>query len=361
MKDPLQAAALAVSSAKGDRVFQELTRYAATILGVEMALIGRLTDRSPRTIRTLGIYGGGDYCENFEYLLELTPCRNVVDGGFSVVSRDLAQLFPEDHYLPHGAVGYAGYPLTDAAGLPAGVIAVTTREPIVDSSLFESVLKIFAVRAAAELERRAHEEALGASEANYRAIFEAAEDAIFIHDYETGAILDVNPKACNTFGYTREELKRLRVGDLSGNQPPYTEEEAMRLMDEVREGRGPLRFEWRRRNKDGGLHWDEVTLKKVDVAGRPHIMAMTRQITEKKSAVEALKASEEQYRAIFNASADSLVLRDAGFRVVDVNPAYEAMSGRRKAEALGQDKLTMSPPELTDYVKSLHARALAGE
>lgn len=304
MKDPLQAAALAVSSAQGDQVFQELTRYLATILGVQMALIGRLTERAPRTIRTLGIYGSGDYQENIEYPLDITPCRDVMRGNFSIVARNVAQLFPDDHYLPRNAVGYAGYPLMDAAGHPAGVIAVTTREPIADADLYESVLKIFAVRAAAEIGRRAHEEALAASEANYRGIFEASEDAIFIHDYDTGAILDVNPKACSTFGYTREEMRRLRVGELSGNEPPYTHDEALRHIAQVRAGRGPLRFEWRRRNKDGSPHWDEVTLKKVDIAGRPHVMAMTRQITERKSAVEALKASEEQYRAIFNASAD---------------------------------------------------------
>ncbi len=362
MTDALQAAALAVSSAKGDQIFQELTRYLATILDVQVALIGRLTDNSPRTIRTLGVYGGGAYRENFEYPLHVTPCRNVVGGGFSVVPRDVAELYPDDQYLGRmRAVGYAGYPLQDAAGRPAGVIAVISRAPVSDPGLFESVLKIFAVRAAAELERRAHEEALAASEANYRAIFEASEDAIFIHDYDTGAILDVNPKACRTFGYTREELKRCSVGELSGNEPPYTQDEALRLIAQVREGRGPLRFEWRRRNKDGSLHWDEVTLKKVDIAGRPHVMAMTRQITERKSAVEALKASEEQYRAIFNASADSLVLRDAEFRVVDVNPAYEAMSGRKRAQVLGRGDLTMSPPELNAHVKSLHARALAGE
>ncbi|HEX2198697.1 MAG TPA: PAS domain S-box protein [Burkholderiales bacterium] len=358
----LQAASLAVSSATGDRVFQELTRYLATILGVQLALIGRLTGASPAEIRTLGVYGGGAYGENFVYPLDITPCRNVLQGGFSVVARDVAALYPGDEFLGRmGAVGYAGYPLSDATGRAVGVIAVLSREPVEDAHLFESVLKIFAVRAAAELERRAQEEALAASEANYRAIFEASEDAIFIHDYDSGAILDVNPKACSTYGYSREEMRRLSVGELSGNEPPYTHEEALRLIGEVRAGRGPLRFEWRRRNKDGSLHWDEVTLKKVDIAGRPHVMAMTRQITERKRAVEALKASEEQYRAIFNASADSLVLRDADFRVVDVNPAYEAMSGRRREEALGRDGLTMSPPELNQHVKTLHARALAGE
>jgi PAS domain S-box-containing protein len=361
MKDPLQAAALAVSSAKGDQVFQELTRYLATILGVQMALIGRVTEKSPRTVQTLGIYGGGAYQENIEYPLDVTPCREVMRGSFAIVPRDLPSRFPDDRYLPRSAVGYAGYPLMDGGGNPAGVIAVTTREPITDPGMFETVLKIFAVRAAAEIGRRAQEEALAASEANYRAIFEASEDAIFLHDYESGAILDVNPKACSTFGYGREEMRRLSVGQLSGNEPPYTNEEALRLIREVRETGGPLRFEWRRRNKDGSMHWDEVTLKKVDIAGRPHVMAMTRQITERKSAVQALQASEEQYRAIFNASADSLVLRDADFRVVDVNPAYEKMSGRSREEALGRGTLTMSPPELTEYVRGLHARALAGE
>jgi PAS domain S-box-containing protein len=359
--DALNAAALAVSSAKGDRVFQELTRYLATILDVQLALIGRILGEPPSVIRTLGIYGGGAYRENFEYQLEFTPCRGVLGGEFSFVPREVATLFPQDRYLPKGAVSYGGYPLKDAAGRVAGIIAVISRQEIQDAALVESVLKIFAVRAAAELERRTHEEALAASEANYRAIFEAAEDAIFVHDYETGAILDVNPKACANLGYTREELLKRPVGDISGNEPPYTHEEALRLIGEVRAGRGPLRFEWPRRNKDGARHWDEVTLKKVEVAGKPHVLAITRQITEHRKALEALRASEEQYRAIFNASADSLVLRDADFRVVDVNPAYEAMSGRRREEALGRNDLTMSPPELTAHVRQLHARALAGE
>ena len=89
MKDPLQAAALAVSSARSDQIFQELTRYLATILGVQMALIGRVTDKQPRTIQTLGIYGGGAYQENIEYPLEGTPCRNVMGGSFSIVPRDV--------------------------------------------------------------------------------------------------------------------------------------------------------------------------------------------------------------------------------------------------------------------------------
>ena len=76
----------------------------------------------------------------------------------------------------------------------------------------ESVLQIFAVRAAAEIEQLRATEALRRSEASYRAIFEAAEDAIFIHDWDSGAIVDANPKACANYGYSRDELLRLSVG-----------------------------------------------------------------------------------------------------------------------------------------------------
>src|SRR5687767_10976905 len=141
-EEALEAASLAVSSAQGDRVFQELTRYLATILNVHLALVGRITDKRPPTVRTLGIYGARGYKDNVEYPLDVTPCREVVSGGFSVVARDVAQRYPADKYLPSGAVGYAGYPLKDAAGKTIGVVAVVSRQPIVDEKLAESVLKI---------------------------------------------------------------------------------------------------------------------------------------------------------------------------------------------------------------------------
>jgi len=56
-------------------------------------------------------------------------------------------------------------------------------------------------------------EALRVSEASYRAIFDASEDAIFVHDIETGAIVDVNHKACVSFGYSRDEFLAMGLGE----------------------------------------------------------------------------------------------------------------------------------------------------
>ena len=61
--------------------------------------------------------------------------------------------------------------------------------------------------------------------------------------------------------------------------------------------------------------------------GEPHALAIARDITERKAADAALRASEEQYRAVFEASVDGLLLWDAGQRIVDVNRAFLAMHG----------------------------------
>jgi len=94
-----------------------------------------------------------------------------------------------------------------------GLLAVLDSQPMEDSARIESILQIFAGRAASELERERADDALRASEASYRAIFEASEDAIFVHELDTGRILDINKKACEIYGYTHEEMLEATVGD----------------------------------------------------------------------------------------------------------------------------------------------------
>ena len=186
--------------------------------------------------------------------------------------------------------GYAAYPMSDSRGNPLGLIAVLSRRPLSDRALVESMLKIFAARAAGEVERQRTEEACRTSEASYRSIFEATEDAIFIRDLDTGAVLDVNPKACEVYGYSRDEMMRLRVDDLSSGVAPYTEAHALRWIQKARAGHA-VRFEWHRKNKDGSLHWDEVCLKRAAIAGQARIVAVAHEITERKLAEDALRSA----------------------------------------------------------------------
>ncbi len=141
-------------------------------------------------------------------------------------------------------------------------------------------------------ERKRADEALRVSEASYRAIFDAAEDAIFIHDVETGAILDVNLKACATFGYTREEFRRIDIGALGTGEHPYTQADAMELLARAYAGE-QLSVEWHGRSKDGSLRWHEVYVKRVTIGGQDRILALARDITEKKRAAEELGRQRE--------------------------------------------------------------------
>jgi PAS domain S-box-containing protein len=134
-------------------------------------------------------------------------------------------------------------------------------------------------------ERKCAEEALTASEANYRAIFDAANDAIFVHDMQTGAILDVNWKMCDMYGYTPEEARRLTVGELSSGEPPYTQADALQWIRKAVEGE-PQLFEWNARDKSGSLFWVEVNLKHAVIGGEDRLLAVVRDVTERKSAEE---------------------------------------------------------------------------
>jgi PAS domain S-box-containing protein len=93
----------------------------------------------------------------------------------------------------------------------------------------------------------------------------------------------------------------------------------------------------------------------------PHVLYIGRDISERKRAEGALRASEEQYRAIFNAATDALVLRDAEARVVDVNPAFLKISGYTRDEVVSGNRWIFAGAEQALLAREMHRRVIAGE
>jgi PAS domain S-box-containing protein len=359
-EEALRTAASAVSTDGGDAIFRDLTVAIARILDVDVAFIAVFVDERRDRMRTLAAVLDGKLLRNFEYDLAGTPCVQVVGRTFRLVERGVRGEFPPGTIFgAKGMDSYAAYPLSDSAGLPLGLITTMSRRPMVDDGLAEALLRIFATRAAAEIERVRTEQALRRSEASYRAIFEATEDAVFLLDWEGARILDVNPKAVATFGWSAEEFRRLSVDDVSSGEPPYTAAHAMHWIAQAKRG-APVSFEWRRRNRDASLHWDEVTLKASEIEGRPVVLAFSREITARKSAEQALRASEEQYRTIFNAAVDGLALCDAEGRFVDVNAAFTRMFGYERDAILGRDGCEVVGGALAEQCRGQFQLALAG-
>ena len=130
------------------------------------------------------------------------------------------------------------------------------------------------------------------SERNYHTIFDATGEAIFIHDADTGGILDVNATMLAMYGYQREEVRKLDIGDVSSGEFPYTRTEALRRFRRTAGG-DPQIFEWRSRRKNGEDFWVEVALRAAEIGGEDRVLAVVRDISARKQMEDRLRQSEK--------------------------------------------------------------------
>ncbi len=123
------------------------------------------------------------------------------------------------------------------------------------------------------------EQALRESEYHYRTLFDNAGDAIFIHNL-TGRYLEVNRVACESLGYTREELLRMTPADL--NSPEFVDQVPGRIA-QLREA-DHIFFETIYVRRDGSLVPVELNSRIIEYAGGPAVLSIARDITERKRA-----------------------------------------------------------------------------
>ncbi len=194
--------------------------------------------------------------------------------------------------------------------------------------------------------RKRSEEALQQSERNYREIFNTANDAIFIHDADTGAILDVNDSMLHLYGFSREEALRLSPNDCSLGATPYSAAEVSQWMAKAI-AEGPQVFEWNARKKSGELFWVEVALKSANISGQNRMLAIVRDITERKRAEEALSQRGSYLTAIIENQPGLVWLKDKEGRFLAVNQAFARSCGMDKPEeVLGKTDPDIWPEEL---------------
>jgi PAS domain S-box-containing protein len=174
-------------------------------------------------------------------------------------------------------------------------------------------------------ERKRVGEDLRKSEANYRSIFDSANDIIVVHDLVSGRPFDVNKKALEVFGYSREEYLSLDVEDWSFGKPPYSHNEAVEWIKKAVSGK-PQIFEWLCKKKNGELFWAEVNLKKAVLQGVEFVLAVARDINERKHVEESLKESEKRFRDLVDHSLSSIMIIQDD-KLVFRNPEDEKLFG----------------------------------
>jgi PAS domain S-box-containing protein len=159
-EEGLRVVAETVSADSGDKCLQALVRALGQVLQMDFAFIGELADGKFERARTVAMWGDGAFQPPMEYELANTPCDEVVRQRLCCFPDHVCDTFPKDEWLRERQLcSYVGSPLCDAEGRVIGLISVMGRKPLGNIHLADSMLRIFATRAAGEIERmRAQEE-----------------------------------------------------------------------------------------------------------------------------------------------------------------------------------------------------------
>jgi len=175
-------------------------------------------------------------------------------------------------------------------------------------------------------ELRRTNEALSASELRWRRMYEASSAAMVLFGLD-GFIIGANAAFQKMVGYSEDELKKLTATDLS-----YPEDRPVTLQAQA-EFLAGLRHEYhvekRYLRKDGSTVWFNATTTLVPATGKApaHLQAILIDITERKRAEAALRASEERWRRLFEASSAGMALMDLNSRCIATNAALQNMYG----------------------------------
>jgi len=157
------------AGAIGDQFFHSLVQQLAAALDARYALVGEFVGETHTRVRTIAVWGGAAFLDNFEYSISGAPCEGVLDSDQWFYPRQVCVRFPSAGLLQTmGVESYIGTRLCDAAGRVLGLLVVMHTAPMAEDKFSSSLLKIFGARAAAELERKRTEEALRASEERLR-------------------------------------------------------------------------------------------------------------------------------------------------------------------------------------------------
>ncbi len=226
-------------SETGDRFFYSLVKHLASALGCEYAFVSELLADRLR-FRTRAVWGRGSFMDNFEVPLDGTPCEAVLAGKSSHHPERICQLFPTDAGLRRwGVESYCGVPLLDSSGTVVGHLAILSEQPMLDGPRGLAIMRIFAARAHAELERlrtedalRRANEALVQSEERFRDLFSEAPIA-YVHEGLDSRFIEANRTAMRILGLKSEEIAGMTGKSLVPDTP-----EAQRRLSEFLDSMG---------------------------------------------------------------------------------------------------------------------------
>ena len=181
----------------------------------------------------------------------------------------------------------------------------------------------------------------------YQTLFERVNAATFLTTLD-GKILEANMKSCELLEYTWDELMQLSIRDILPASTDWSQ-----LIDEI-SSKGGINFETENIRKDGVHIPVEISTSLFKMEGRPVMLALIQDITERKKAEMKLKESEQKYRGLFECTTDGIIVLDTRGEILDVNGRASELFGFKTEKMIGNNFLNLgllTPKSLSIIVK----------
>jgi len=181
----------------------------------------------------------------------------------------------------------------------------------------------------------------------YQTLFEQVNAAVFLTTLD-GKIIEANLKSCELLGYSWDELIGMSLRDILPASANWSQ-----LVEDI-SARGGYNLETENIRKDSSYVPVQISFSLFRMKGKPIMMALIQDITERKKAEKKLKESEQKYRGLFEYTTDGLMVLDARGEILDVNNRVLEIFGCKKEHMVGANFLNLgllTPRSLSIVVK----------
>lgn len=192
----------------------------------------------------------------------------------------------------------------------------------------------------------------------FRTLLDAAGEAVFITDRDSGRLVDLNETACRWLRAPRAALIGKQADELELEFPILPPADGDVQFTETRDTRRPLVIPAHHRRSDGSAFPVEVAVAEHTIGDEAFVLAVVRDVKSRQCAEDALVESEARYRTLFEQAWDAIYVTSRGGEVQDANRAAVELFGYPRAELIGFDArhLLSRPDDIRRFQQTMRER-----